>query len=230
MPVLASVLLLTLSGCTTEPAESAHTTVTVILDQDVTPEQKSAVEQRLRSMPSVEGVAFETREQAYARQKETLEDEPDLLAQLNPEYVPESFHATVTDPLAAEAIELVMGTVDQVGSVVLRIAEADPLPSRIGVIVRMEATATAEQLGAVERAVRALPHAESVEAEKRDAAYERLREQCQGKGDLATQLDRQSMRDSVRFELPLDKKSPGMSKLIGLDGVDVLEMVPATML
>ncbi|TDC33597.1 hypothetical protein E1211_18940 [Micromonospora sp. 15K316] len=228
--MLASLLLVTVSGCTSEPTDSGHTTMTVILDQDVTPEQKSAVEQRLRAMPSIEGVALESREQAYARQKEALADDPDLLAQLKPEYVPESFHATVTDPLAAEAIELVMGSVDHVGSVVLRIADADPPPSRIGVIVRMKATATAERLAAVEKAVQALPHAESIEVEKPDAAYERLREQCAGKGDLATRLDRQMMRDSVRFALPLDKKSPGMSKLIGLDGVDVMELVPATML
>lgn len=228
--VLTSLLLVPLTGCTSESADFAHTTVAVILDQDVTSEQKSAVEQQLRSMPSVEGVTLETREQAYARQKETLKDDPDLLAHLNPEYVPESFHATITDPLAAEAIKLVMGTVDHVGAVALRMADAEPPPSRIGLIVRMESTATGEQLSAAEEAVRALPHAKSIEVEKRDAAYERLREQCQGKGDLAAQLDRQMMRESVRFELPVDEKSPGAPKLMNLDGVDEVELVPAAVL
>ena len=48
-----------------------------------------------------------------------------------------------------------------------------------------------------------LPTAKSVDFEDRDAAYERLRKRCQGKGDLSTQLQPQMTHESWRFEMPL---------------------------
>lgn len=54
---------------------------------------------------------------------------------------------------------------------------------------------------------------ESVAYEASDAAYDRLRKQCQGKGDLATQLDRQMTLPSLRFRMPLDPKGKGLSDL-----------------
>lgn len=227
-PVLALLLLSALSACTSEPKEDGSTTLTVLLDHDVTAAQKSMVEQRLRAMPSVEGIAFETRDQAYEKLRK---DSPDLMADLDPKHLPESFRATVTDASAAEAVDLVMGTVDGVGAVTLTIANVDPLPSRIGVIVRLEPTATGEQRAAVEEVLRALPHAESVEFEDRDAAYERLRKQCQGKGDLATQLNSQMARASLRLQLPLNGKGritpPEIERL---DGVEAVRLVPVAML
>ncbi|WP_244298558.1 permease-like cell division protein FtsX [Micromonospora cremea] len=220
---------MTLSACTSEPEESGHAALALFLDSDVTAATKGAVEQRLRSMPSVEDVALETREQAYESLKESLKDSPDLLADLRPEVMPESFRATVTDASIAEAVELVMAEVDGVEDVALRTAQTDPLPSRIGVIVRLESTVTGEQRATVEKAVRALPDAESVEFEERDAAYERLREQCRGKGDLVTQLGPQMTRASLRFQMPLDPKGPGLAELLKLDGVDVVRLVPVAM-
>ncbi|MFR9779059.1 permease-like cell division protein FtsX [Micromonospora sp. MS34] len=187
-PVLALLLLVALPACTSEPEGSRHTTLTLLLNNDVTAEQKSAVEQRLRAMPSVENVAFENREQAYEHQKELLKDKPDLLADAKPEHMPESFHATVTDVSVAEAVDLVMATVDGVEWVGLQIAAAKPLPSRIGVILRLEPGVTDEQRATVEKGVRALRGAESMTFEGSDAAYERPRRQCRGKGELATQL------------------------------------------
>ncbi|GAB3157097.1 hypothetical protein GCM10027290_56740 [Micromonospora sonneratiae] len=227
-PVLALLLLVALSACTSDPKEAGSTTLTVLLDHGVTAAQKSVVEQRLLAMPSVEGVDFETRDQAYEKLRK---DSPDLLANLDPEHLPESFRATVTDALVAEAVDLVMGTVDGVGEVVLRIAAVDPLPARIGVIVRLEPTATGEQRATVEEAVRALPHAESVEFEDRDAAYERLRKQCQGKGDLATQLNSQVTRASLRLRLPLNGRGRiTLPEIERLDGVEAVRLVPVAML
>ncbi|RKN48297.1 permease-like cell division protein FtsX [Micromonospora endolithica] len=229
-PVLALLLLCGLSACTSEaePEEGASTTLTVLLDPDVTTAQKTAVEQRLRAMPSVADVVLKTRDQAYERIRE---DSPDLLADVKPEHLPESFSATVTDASVAEAVNLVMGTVAGVEWVGLTMAEADPLPTRIGAIVRLEPTVTGEQRAAVEEAVRALPHAESVEFEDRDAAYARLREQCQGKGDLAAQLDSRMTRPSLRVTLGM--KGRGETDLPGigrLDGVEGLHLVPVAML
>ncbi|MEW1588742.1 permease-like cell division protein FtsX [Micromonospora vinacea] len=204
--------------------------LTVFLDNDVTLTQKGSVEQQLRSMPSVTEVSLETREQAYERQKADLKDQPDLLAALKPEYLPELLHATVTDASIAEAVELVMAEADGVQDVALRIADVDPRPSRIGVIVRLTPSATDEQRAAVEKAVRALPTAKSVEFEDHDAAYERLRKRCQGKGDLSTQLQPQMAHESWRFEMPLDGEGSGVGELMRLDGVDGVPMAPLAML
>ncbi|MEV4656952.1 permease-like cell division protein FtsX [Micromonospora sp. NPDC049301] len=228
-PLLAFVLLLALSACTSEPEDTGRSTLTVFLDNDVTATTKGTVEQRLRSMPSVADVALESREQAYETLKESLKDNPDLLADLRPEILPESFRATVTDASIAEAVELVMAGVDGVDDVALRTAQVDPLPERIGVIVRLKSTVTDEQRATVEKAVRELPHAESVEFEERDAAYERLRRQSRGKGDLATQLGPQMTLASVRFQVPLEPTGPGLAGLMKLDGVDVVRLVPVAM-
>jgi cell division protein FtsX len=227
-PVLALLLLTASSACSSEPKDTGHTTLTVLLDHDVTAAQKDVVEQRLRAMPSVEGIAFETRDQAYEKLRK---DSPDLLGDLGPENLPESLRATVTDASVAEAVDLVMGTVDGVEWVGLKVADVDPLPARIGAIVRLEPTATEEQRASVEEAVRALPHGESIEFEDREAAYERLRKQCQGKGDLATQLDPQAARPSLRLQLPLNGKGgTGLPEIGRLDGVEAVRLVPVSML
>ncbi|MGC4815392.1 permease-like cell division protein FtsX [Micromonospora sp. DT228] len=229
-PSLALAALLALSACTSKPAETAEVEVAVFLANDATVAQKGIVEQRLRSMPSVTEVSFETREQAYERQKADLKDKPDLRAALKPEYVRELLHATVTDASIAEAVEAVIAEVDGVEDATLRIASVDPQPSRIGVIVRLEPSATTEQRAAVEKTVRALPTAKSIEFEDRDAAYERLRERCKGKGDLSTQLQPQMTHESWRFEMPLNREGSGVGELIGLDGVDGVTLAPLAML
>ncbi|MGC4866265.1 permease-like cell division protein FtsX [Micromonospora sp. DT53] len=229
-PLLSLVVLLALPACTSKPEEPEDVALTVFLDNDVTVAQKGSVEQQLRSMPSVTEVSLETREQAYERQKADLKDQPDLLAALKPEYMPELLHATVTDASIAEAVELVMAEADGVEDVALRIADVDPRPSRIGVIVRLESSATDEQRAAVEKAVRALPTAKSIEFEDRDAAYERLRKRCQGKGELSTQLQPQMTHESWRFEMPLNGEGSGVGELMRLDGVDGVPLAPLAML
>ncbi|MEU8153088.1 permease-like cell division protein FtsX [Micromonospora sp. NPDC048986] len=229
-PLLSLVVLLALPACTSQPEDPGDVALTVFLDNDVTVAQKGSVEQQLRSMPSVREVSLETREQAYERQKADLKEKPDLLAALKPEYMPELLHATVTDASIAEAIELVMVEADGVEDVALRIADVDPRPSRIGVIVRLTSSATDEQRAAVEKAVRALPTAKSIEFEDRDAAYERLRKRCQGKGDLSTQLQPQMPHESWRFEMPLNGEGSAVGELMRLDGVDGVPLAPLAML
>ncbi|MFC7548769.1 permease-like cell division protein FtsX [Plantactinospora sp. GCM10030261] len=229
-PILAVLLLAILTACTSGPEDedAGHTMLTVMVGNDATAAQKGVVEQRLRAMPSVEGVSFEDRKQAYENLRK---DSPDLVAEVDPEHMPESFRATVTDPSVAEAIDLIMGTVDGVDSVALIAADVDPRPSRIGLIVRLAPTVTDEQRAAVETAVRALPDVESVEFEDRDAAHERLREQCRGKGDLAALLDRQVVRASLRLQLPLTGGSGlDLPELRGLAGVEAVRLVPTAMI
>ena len=229
-PLLAFALLLLLSTCTSKPAETGDVALTVFLDRDVTAEQKDAVQTQLRSMPSVDGVTFETRDQVYERSKVDWKDQPELLANLKPEYAPELVHATVTDASIAEAVELLMAEVDGVDDVALRIADVDPLPSRIGIIVQFKPSADSEQRAVVEQAVRALPSTKSTRFEGHDAAYERLRKRCRGKGDLATRLQPQMTHDSWRFEMPLTRNGAGVSDLLKLAGVDGVRFVPLAML
>ncbi|MFI7658174.1 permease-like cell division protein FtsX [Micromonospora parva] len=229
-PLLSLVVLLSLPACTSKPEEPGDVALTVFLDNDVTVAQKGSVEQQLRSMPSVSEVSLETREQAYERQKAELKDQPDLLAALKPEYMPELLHATATDASIAEAVELVVAEADGVEDVALRIADVNPRPSRIGVIVRLKSSATDEQRAAVEKAVRALPTAKSIEFEDREAAYERLRKRCQGKGDLSAQLQPQMTHESWRFEMPLNREGSGVGELMRLDGVDGVPLAPLAML
>ncbi|MEV1330467.1 permease-like cell division protein FtsX [Micromonospora costi] len=229
-PTLACLLLLTLPACASEPEPTGPTGVTVFLDNEVTAEQKTVVEQRLRSMPSVDEVMLETRDQAYERSKEMMKDRPELLAAMRPEHMPESFRASVTDPTIAEAVELAMAGVDGVDEVTLGSTEMDPPPSRIGVVVALETAIGGDRRAAVEDAVRALPQADSVAYEDGDAAYERLRRRCEGNGELVAQLDPELARPSLRFQLQVEGKAPGLAELLELDGVDGLRVVPVSAL
>jgi cell division transport system permease protein len=73
----------------------AEKQVTVFLDSAVTEEQKRAIDSALRKLPSVEGVRFESRQEAYARFKEQFKDAPDLVAATKPDSLPESFRVTL---------------------------------------------------------------------------------------------------------------------------------------
>ncbi|WP_348651255.1 permease-like cell division protein FtsX [Micromonospora sp. WMMA1976] len=204
------------------------TTLTVLLDHDATAEQKATAEQILRGTPSAGDVTRRTREQAYDQLRK---DSPDLAAQVDPTTMPESLRTTLTDPSVAEAAELTMVAVDGVASSVLTAAAADPLPSAIGMIVRLEPSITEKQRATVEETVRALPKAESVRFEDRDAAYDRLREQCRGKGDLAGRLETDMTRPSLRLKLPLAHQG-GINppEIARMDGVEDVLLVPTAVL
>jgi cell division protein FtsX len=70
--------------------------VTVFLEADVTAEQKAAVEPALRALHPVDGVRFESREQAWARFRERFKDKPDLVASTKAESMPQSFRLATT--------------------------------------------------------------------------------------------------------------------------------------
>jgi cell division protein FtsX len=68
--------------------------VTVFLDRDITADQKAAVESALSGLHPVNGVIFESREQAWARFQELFKDRPELINSAKPEHLPESFRLT----------------------------------------------------------------------------------------------------------------------------------------
>jgi cell division protein FtsX len=218
------------SACSSEKQDTTRAEVTVFLDTGVTAEQRGAVEQRMRSMPGVDEVTFESRDQAYEHFKEQFKDQPDVVAGVRPESLPESLRVTVADASIAEAVELVAGSVDGVRDTVLAAAKADPTPERIGVILRLTGTPSDAVRAAVQKAVDAIPQAESVVFEDSAAAYKRLRERCEGKGDLAGALDPQRTSASVRFRLRVAGTVPGLIDLEKLDGVADMLLVPVAVL
>jgi cell division transport system permease protein len=66
-------------------------TINVFLAHEATTEQKAAVERALTGMRPVDGVHFETREQAYENFKKYFKDNPNLIDSVKPETLPESF-------------------------------------------------------------------------------------------------------------------------------------------
>ncbi|WP_422772005.1 permease-like cell division protein FtsX [Plantactinospora sp. WMMC1484] len=101
--VLVTLLAAGLAGCRPDPAERVNRPngpISVFLSHDATPEQKQAVEERLRGVPDAAEVTFQDREQAYARVKDLARDDPELLDSVRPENLPESFLLTLRDRAA----------------------------------------------------------------------------------------------------------------------------------
>jgi cell division transport system permease protein len=66
--------------------------VTVYLSHEVTAEQRAAIESALAGLHPIEGVRFESREQAYENFKRIFKDSPDLVDSVKPDTLPESYH------------------------------------------------------------------------------------------------------------------------------------------
>ncbi|MEO3742739.1 permease-like cell division protein FtsX [Plantactinospora sp. B5E13] len=99
--LVAALLGAGLAGCTADgPPTEPAAPISVFLTEDVTEQQKQAIEARLRAVPGATEVRFESREQAYQRFKELFKDRPEMLAQVNPESLPESLMLTVRDRAA----------------------------------------------------------------------------------------------------------------------------------
>ncbi|WP_159079294.1 permease-like cell division protein FtsX [Plantactinospora sp. BC1] len=95
--VLTILLTSGLVGCRPDPVERINPPITVFLTADVTPEQKQAVQERLRDVPDAAEVTFQSREQAYADIKERLAEDPELLDAVRADKLPESFKLTLRD-------------------------------------------------------------------------------------------------------------------------------------
>lgn len=91
--------------------------VSVFLQEGISPQQRSAIEQELRGIDVVQEVYYESKEQAYQRFKEQFKDSPDLVATVDPSALPESFRVKLRDPDKVEIVhdELCSGQVDARG-------------------------------------------------------------------------------------------------------------------
>ncbi|MEE6259344.1 permease-like cell division protein FtsX [Plantactinospora sonchi] len=190
--VLVTVLLDTgLAGCTSDDkADGPAPAISVFLAGDVTEQQKQAIETRLRAVPGAVEVTLSTREQAYQRFKELFKDQPELLAQVNPESLPESLVLTVRDRdafdrAAASPLRTELGQLPGVDDVVFPgkpgdgavsecVTDLPPLegvtPNEIWVALADSADETQQQV--VVAKLEAFPGVTDVVRETRDQAAE----------------------------------------------------------
>jgi cell division transport system permease protein len=72
--------------------------------KEVTQEQREQIGKDLASTPQVEKVFYESKQQAYERFKEQFKDSPDLVANVSPDALPESYRVKLKDPRQFEVV------------------------------------------------------------------------------------------------------------------------------
>ena len=66
--------------------------------KEVTQDQRTQIGKDLAAMPQVEKVFYESKQQAYERFKEQFKDSPDLVANVTPDALPESYRVKLHNP------------------------------------------------------------------------------------------------------------------------------------
>ncbi|MCW2598957.1 MAG: Cell division protein FtsX [Frankiales bacterium] len=66
--------------------------------KDVTQQQRDQLNKDLHAMPQVQTVYYESKADAYARFKKQFQDSPDLVNNVSPDALPESFRVKLKDP------------------------------------------------------------------------------------------------------------------------------------
>ena len=74
--------------------------VSIFMRQDVTPAQRTSLDEALKQNPMVKEKTYESREQAFAKFQELWRDSPDLVRAVKPGQLPESFRIKLNDPEA----------------------------------------------------------------------------------------------------------------------------------
>ena len=78
--------------------------VSVFLADDVTDEQRQAIQSELEASPEVAGFIYETREEAYERFRQQFSQQPELVENTPPDALPESFRVELVNPERYEVI------------------------------------------------------------------------------------------------------------------------------
>ncbi|WP_433132153.1 permease-like cell division protein FtsX [Micromonospora sp. CA-240977] len=77
------------------PARTTATDASVFLTDDITDQQRDAVNRALEADPAVRTVVFESREEAFAKFTKMYADAPELVASVQPSQLPEAFRITL---------------------------------------------------------------------------------------------------------------------------------------
>ena len=72
--------------------------MSVFLQPDISSVQRDTVRATLEGLPQVEAIIYESQEEAFARFQEQFQDSPDLVRNVTPEVLPESFRVQLQDP------------------------------------------------------------------------------------------------------------------------------------
>ena len=72
--------------------------VSIFLTDDVTDDQRSAIEQKLKASDEVKNFVYESKDEAYKRFKEQFAQQPDLVNNVGPDALPESFRVELVNP------------------------------------------------------------------------------------------------------------------------------------
>ena len=72
--------------------------------QAVTDEQRTQLQEDLQATPLVEKVYYESKQDAYKRFKEQFKESPDLVQNVTPDALPESFRVKLKDPTQFEVV------------------------------------------------------------------------------------------------------------------------------
>jgi cell division protein FtsX len=93
--------------------------VIVFLNPAVPADVVPAIEQRLRELPGVLGVAFIDQQAAFEEFERLFAEQPELLDAVEPGQLPPSFRVEVDDPARVADVEAAAESLDGVGQVVL---------------------------------------------------------------------------------------------------------------
>jgi len=72
--------------------------VSVFLAPKISPEQRESIGQQLRGQQVVERVYYESKQEAYERFKDQFKDSPDMVRNVSPDVLPESYRVKLRDP------------------------------------------------------------------------------------------------------------------------------------
>jgi cell division transport system permease protein len=78
--------------------------VGVFLSKDATPQQRDAIQSDLNAMPEVRSVIYESKQDAYERFKILFADAPDIVQNVTPDALPESFRVKLKDTRQFEVV------------------------------------------------------------------------------------------------------------------------------
>jgi hypothetical protein len=123
--VAAAMMPLVAPSCSTKPVASDATDAVVFLTAGVTDGQRSALRSALDDDARVAKLAFENRAQAYQRFVARWRNDPDFLASVGPQQLPESFRLRLADPSRYTAFRAHYAALAGVQDVVGRICPAD---------------------------------------------------------------------------------------------------------
>lgn len=91
--------------------------ISIFLDEQVTEPQRQQIAQVLDDIPLVQEVVYESKAEAYRRFRLQFQDQPDLLANVTQEALPESYRVKLTDPTQYEVVAAEVSDLPGVGDV-----------------------------------------------------------------------------------------------------------------